>query len=501
MSRKIHAESGYATEPKPRAMVVIGAGHHARRIYIPELIERYAKSDMSIVIVDLYEAAQTIGTYLIEKDLTSKVEAYYLNSSDVSLPFAKTWVAKHLLQNYDIEAVIISTDPTHHVEYAAWALKNNLHILMDKPVSAHDGSVSDPKAYKMLERDYADLMKQYKKSHSLFCLSTQRRYESGYNFVFERLSEVADLFNVPVTSVQAFHSDGLWIFPDEIMYQKMHPYNTGYGKLSHSGFHILDIIWQLYVHGTPIAKKADSFGAYASAIYPTGYMQTITTDDYERYFGKHTTLKTTRAYQSSMRDFGEIDMTASITLKKHGNAMSLISLNLLHSSFSKRSWRVPSKDLYKGNGRVKHQLYIIEQGPFQCIQIHNYQSDDEHDNSDDGDTSYALGGKNHFDIHIFRNTKMFPHKVASLEKYSSQDIDARYRASATKLSNELAKHHMITDFLDSCALIRDGKATRDTVAVRNKIDTYATPVSMMSALYESLVLQKSHKSPSAERKI
>ena len=482
------------------AVLVIGAGHHARRIYIPELINNSQIAHCKVVILDVFQSAQSIAQYLLERDYTERVDTYYLNPTECKHSFNDIALSRKLLKAYDFTAVIISTDPTHHVDYAKWALAHDLHILMDKPVSTRDGAVSNSRAFQLIEQDYRDLMDVYHESRSLFCLSTQRRYESGYNFVFEKLSEVANTFNMPVTSIQAFHSDGVWIFPDEIMHQTMHPYNTGYGKLSHSGFHVLDIAWQFLEHGTPKVKMPDTLVAYASAIYPNGYVSSITPDDYRDYFGKYTTLHNLEHYQKSMKNFGEIDIMANITMKREGFATALIGVNLLHSSFSKRSWRVPATDLYKGNGRVKHQSYVIEQGPFQCIQIHNYQAVDEHD-TDTGDESYSVGGKNHFDIYVFRNSEMFGENEPALQVYSSADIDDMYASQSSKLSNELAKHVMINEFLQGCHDIRGGKHTRDTVTVRNSITTYDVPVKMMAALYESLVSERLHLTPTIERSI
>jgi hypothetical protein len=476
---------------KPSAIVVIGAGHHARRIYIPELISSPLLQDAKIIIVDIFAASPQINKYIATRGYADRIDTYYIHDKDV---FETSDQARQILEEYNLIGVIISTDPTHHVEYAKWALQNNLHILMDKPVSTHDKVVEERDAPKMILHDYQDLMDDYEKSTSMFCLSTQRRYETGYQFVYDKLAEVSDRFNMPVTSIQASHSDGLWIFPDEIIHQRMHPYNTGYGKLSHSGFHILDIVWQLYLHGTPASKMPDEFDTFASAVYPQGLMQNITAKDYENLFGSHTTQYDDDHYQSAMKHFGEIDVVGNITVKKNATPVGLLSVNLLHSSFSKRSWQVPSEDLYKGNGRVKHQTYMIEQGPFQCIQIHNYQATDDHDTDNDSNP-YELGGKNHFDIYIFRNSKMFSDDEPTLQKFSSADLDKIYSASSSKLSNELAKNILVTEFITNCFAILSGDKTRDTVSKRNCITTYEVATKMMSAMYQSLVLQKYNEHP------
>jgi len=43
------------------------------------------------------------------------------------------------------------------------------------------------------------------------------------------------------------------------------------------------------------------------------------------------------------------------------------------------------EDLYKSNGRVKHEYHNIQQGPFQNIQVHSYQKEDKQEESNELD--------------------------------------------------------------------------------------------------------------------
>lgn len=73
-----------------------------------------------------------------------------------------------------------------------------------------------------------------------------------------------------------------------------------------------------------------------------------------------------------------MDLSTIVTLKKDNVAIGNITINLLHNGFARRTWLNPGDDLYKGNGRVKHEHYSIQQDSFQNIQIHSYQSKDKH---------------------------------------------------------------------------------------------------------------------------
>ena len=170
-------------------------------------------------------------------------------------------------------------------------------------------------------------------------------------------------------------------------------------------------------------------------------------------------------------------------MKKDVNICN-ISVNLLHSSFSRRSWAAPNADFYKGNGRVKHQQFIIQQGPFQSIQIHNYQSKHEHDI--DNSKEFEVGGNNHFDIYVFRNVGMYGYGEA-FTKLSSLDLEQR--ADTSGLTIENAKYRIIREFIDFML----GDITLQDV--KSNINTHAVPVKMLSGVCQSSANMHTNTNP------
>lgn len=75
-----------------------------------------------------------------------------------------------------------------------------------------------------------------------------------------------------------------------------------------------------------------------------------------------------------MKNYGEIDAFINLAFKHKNRIILLGSINLIHNSFSQRGNLIPNKDLYKGNGRVRHETYTLQQVPFQCIQVISFQS-------------------------------------------------------------------------------------------------------------------------------
>jgi hypothetical protein len=395
-----------------------------------------------------------------------------------------------IVKDLEISGVIISTEALIHKAYASWALDNKLNILMDKPITTRKNLTTFTEAQGLIE-DYDELLTKYntvqKTRQTIFSVHTQRRYDKGFQKVIELVKEVKSHFNMPVTSIQAMYADGTWVFPNEILNQLSHPYLHGYGMCSHSGYHILDIVWQFYQAGMIEEKKPDAMQVYTSFLSPNGFATQISEADYEKYFDREYigTKLTKKEYQETVRKYGEIDSFNIIRLLKSGENICNFSINLIHNSFSRRSWSQPSKDLYKGNGRVKHQQFVIQQGPFQSVHIHNYQSSDIHDR--DNSSEFRVGGNNHFDIYVFRNSEMFG-QGEPFYIFSGEEV---HRELSGRLTIEEAKDTAITEFVHFTL----GKLNKQSLI--SNIDTHRIPVKMMSCIYQSNALFVNNENPLA----
>lgn len=462
-------------------VLLIGVGPHARRIYVPALFAFASNLSVRLVAaVDLIRQRDTVDAYLQEQGY--ELEMLYLDPFDVAvgIPDHIKATLNALVRKFDIQGVVISTEPTAHKVYAEWALDKGLHILMDKPISARKSISVDAAQASGLIDDYDELLDLYRAHQSdkptLFSINVQRRYDHGFEKVKELIAETTQKFNVPITSMQIMHADGSWRFPKEILTQESHGLSDGFGKVSHSGYHLFDMAWQLYQASLVSDKQPDGLEIFSSTFNPTGLDTCINDNDYIKYFGDdfERTGLTSEQYLDTVADYGEMDSFSVIRLMKRGRNICNISVNLLHSSFSRRSWATPNADFYKGNGRVKHQQFIIQQGPFQCVQIHNYQSKHEHDG--DNSNEFDVGGNNHFDIYVFRNVGMYG-KGEAFTKISSRDLERQ--ADMSGLTIENAKYRIIREFID---FMLGNTSLRD---VKSNIDTHAVPVKIMSGVCQS----------------
>jgi len=469
-------------------LALIGCGPHAKRIYLPALAALRSQYDLELeLVVELKTARQAVASAMADNGFAP--ESVLVKPFDGSLPAQVARELSGLVERLGIQGVIIATEPLVHRAYAAWALACGLHILIDKPVTARADAISSLTSADGILGDYDHLLQAYlglqRRKETVFMVNAQRRVHPGFQFVERLLGEVGRLTNCPVTSLQSYHCDGQWRLPNEIVTQTYHPYRQGYGKASHSGYHMFDMMYRLYMAAQVEGKRADAMEIVSSFVQPMGFIKQITEADYGRLFGIDYE-RVRHLSDSELRDlypdFGEIDVAGIVTLKHGGDTVANLSVNLLHNGFAQRTWLEPGADLYKGNGRVKHEHHNIQQGPFQNIQVHSYQPSDQHEGT--GENEEELGGNNHFDVYVFRNS-MVAGGAPALRVYKGADILAEIeRSRSPLLTSEAAKHHMTAQFVSYLAGTT-GKAT-----LPSQIEDHRTPTQIMSGLYRSHVLRQ-----------
>jgi Oxidoreductase family, NAD-binding Rossmann fold len=467
-----------------KKILLIGAGYHSRRIYLPYFKKHADRSQADIVaILDIESQKEVIKAYLEKQEL--EIPMYFLDNNIMNQEDYYTAVLDKIKREKEIDSVIISTEPISHLRYAKWALESQLNILMDKPISSYEGVSTDTALAKRILEDYIELNQLYQKQKQdnpnlIFELMAQRRYHPAYYKMKELLQEIYELTNCPITSIQSSHSDGQWRFPSEIVHQFAHPYSQGYGKVSHSGYHTIDMVCHLMEIYHKKTNPIDNINIYASAIRPLDFLNQLELTDYEKLFpdfNQYNQYKD-QDYDNIMRKFGEIDCFVNLEFKHKSDTMALGSLNLIHNGFSQRNWVTSiGRDLYKGNGRVRHEQYYIEQGPFQAISFISYQSKEIRK---DEQSLYDVGGEYHLDIHVFRNNTLFPN-LKAYEKIEIRDIFTPQMEDYSRGHQEDARLKGIEIFIDA---ILNGytKSTEDN----SNISKHFNSVSIMSGIYQSL---------------
>lgn len=475
-------------------ILLIGLGPHAKRIYFP-IMQKWGK-DFNAELecaVDLESKKEDIQNYL--KDKGVNLSTYYLPDKEVNYNKLSDSIKKkmdQIVEDHNIKGVIIATEPLVHAQYSKWALEKELHILLDKPISLKKNVSTDLRAAKSILRQYEGLRKKYKKARNRgkdirFSIMAQRRFHPAFQLMKKLISEVYIKTDCPVTSVQSFHCDGQWRMPSEIVDQIYHPYCQGYGKVSHSGYHSIDIMPWLMEAAEDSQKEIDEVDIYTNFVRPRDFMSQLPLDRYKEMFANFDKYNkyTEEELNEKMIGFGEIDAFNSFAFKHDEKVITLGSNNLAHNGFAQRSWpTAENKDLYKGNGRIRHEMHTIEQGPFQSITYLSYQGEEVDPKKQDG--IYEFGGEYHLDIHVFRNDKMFP-EWKNHRHYSIKDLSTNLMEGKSRGHQEDARRMCVEEFLQCI----DGK----DINLTSELTDHRRAAVLSTGIYQSAIFKRQNKNP------
>lgn len=414
--------------------ILFGLGPHAHRIYF-KYFNLHKNKIGKVLIVDLDTNKEKVEKYL--KDAQFNYELIYFPSSIRNFESAPTFVEKKIsekIANGGYEYAIISTEPKSHMMYIDLALKFGLEIMADKPLTAPVGT-NTPSGAQKVWNDYVTILEKYHKSDSnRFDVMAQRRGHAGFLQAREILNEIVEKFQVPITKIKIFHSDGNWVMPNEIISRENHPYKYGYGKLMHSGYHFVDLVpffmevnWQ---NGFSTPKFDMSVHVYKHS----DFLKSFDVNFYKKLGTEFEDVNEEIFEQKNpFKNFGEYDVSAMIDYKdEDGDITTQVMMEGAQSGFSKRAWFKEPFDTYKGNGRIRHEMVEVGIGPLLNLKIFSYQSKEI---AEEKDMINEIGGLDHFEIDIFRNERLIggeafeqikPQTKNKQDHYIGQNEQARF---------------------------------------------------------------------------
>jgi len=479
---------GDARKQQVSMVLLIGLGPHARRTYLPHLTKLGRELRARLVGVVELESRRD-ETVSVCRQRGAEAAACFVNSFGRAMPEETRRQLDAMVAELEINAVIISTEPLVHRAYLDWALDRGLHVLVDKPLTTRRDVAHDVTQARGLWDDFVEVLQRYRQlqdrgADTCLLVNSHRRFHPGFEYVMRMIEEIRDESGCPVTNVASEHCDGQWRLPAEIVSQDYHPYNQGYGKLSHSGYHCVDLVNCFLRAGVVDGKRPDAMAVTSSFTMPTGFVEQVHREDYVRYFGAEYEAACPMSdgeLRTAMKSFGEIDASAMIEFDRCGDTIATASIRLHHNGFARRTWLEPGRDLYKGNGRVRHERHRIDSGPFQTIYIESYQANDKHERSDEMD--FELGGNNHFDIMVFRNAgRRGQHRPMEVMRLA--DLPSTTGFDSGLLYNEQVKEACLQEFL---GFISGDVARSD---LRSSIEDHALTVRMLSMMYEANSLRR-----------
>lgn len=351
-------------------ILIIGAGNQTMELHLPILKDMYKNNQINLclkVLVDIkakdqvYNATKYIETFenSCEYYNVKIVTDYY---TEQNLFFDLDRIAKE----YSISVVIIAVDPMHQFIYNKWAISRGLNVFTDKPLSVHKQSCNNITSAKKILEDAIELINIYEnnKNNGIeqnVMINTQRRYNIAYNEIISKAICIREKTNCPITFVSITHNDGQWRNNYELLNNSYHGYSDGFGKLVHSGYHLIDLACNLIKRTMIKELNIDSISVSCTStkVEDILFLQSQFIDN---SFKEKSDEMSTELTDLQTNNYGEVDAFITILFKHKDIVISRVVLNLLHSGFSQRIWE--NNYVEKYNGRVKHEQVLIYQGPY-----------------------------------------------------------------------------------------------------------------------------------------
>jgi hypothetical protein len=472
---------GFGQTELPQARVLlIGVGLHARKNYLAVLREH--PHGTLVAAVDRIDNLSETGRFVRAVNAEAELIGASRFKGDV-LPEDLRLTLDAAVTRLRVNAVMICTPPEMHWSYLDWAVEAGLHVFVDKPMVGFEDLSNDPKLGRMIRSSF-DYLTTNRHRHQTIAIGVQRRHHAAFKFVAAAVEEAARACGTPITAISSEHDDGQFRPPSEFESLGYHGYNQGMGKLMHSGTHEVDVqAWLIGLAASTSHIGYESLETHATSVRPAGFLQQYPRRVFERIWGAETWAKLCPDSDGVMKKrfaaYGELDLMATTTFRSQREVALISTITLLHNSVSRRSWPTPNmEDLYKMQGRIKHETHTIRQGPFQKIVIQSYQAKDNHDHNDRDE--YAFGGNNHFDIHIFRNPGLWPYEVQPLEMITGLDIARAAGLSDSRLLTSHAKDQMLAEFFE-CVTGR-----RNPVDHASDLEKLRLTTTMMGTIAESM---------------
>ncbi len=423
-------------------IALVGVGPHAKRIYL----NYFKKHKVNLALVVELDSLKDVTKEYLKENGFKNTKVFTIDDKYKDKEHLPKSISSNLLavcNTLEITHIIVATEPKAHFMYLEFALKNNINVLTDKPISVTKNMTSLNSIEKVRKQYYKilELANNSKASCKVMC---QRKYHKGYEKIKEVLTEVVNKYQMPITNIDIFHSDGAWEMPHDML-KENHPYKYGYGKLFHSGYHFIDLLSDFIkinnsLDGNKRIVKAD---AYSKVFTPNDEMNILNIEDYKRIFQDQNIPD---CYIENLKPrfdkYGEKDYHGLLTFYNKNNfTITSANLNLLHNGVSMRNW-IETKPFYKSNGRIRHERINIEIGHLLNIQVHSYQSKEINERTD---SEEQIGGLEHFDIYFFSNPLVdkVPFKEILLG-----DLYTKKEKKEFLGYNELSREVFLTNFLN-----------------------------------------------------
>lgn len=443
-------------------LAIFGCGYHARRIYLP-FIKKLSDVCELVFVLDLESNREFVRNALELNDMNYIEQSYISKGDNFEINEELSVFLLDKLNNLEVDSVIISTEPTSHYEYLKFSIENNFNVLVDKPLTLKKNIVSNSLDRFPLLKDYNSLLALYKQSDNFVSCMAQRRYHPAIEKIKEELTLYYKKVNVLPSSVYIQHADGQFRSASEVEKLNYHGFNEGYGKCGHSGYHFFDLA---YLYASCFGTSTDFNKVISSSTFNYA-------DNYCKYLSSLNIDKSFKEPNIKLSGYGEVDALVSFNLENVSEFNCSIVLSLLHNSLTSRSWINSKLDLYKGNGRLRHETHIINVGPFATIYYMSYQGDHFMEEDYDG----KFGKEGHSELHIFRNSELLGVDIGDYENIKFNDLRVNGVGEYSRGHQEFSRWLCFKEFID--------KHNDDSIVLKSDLESHFYSVLFLDLAYAS----------------
>ncbi|HVG16948.1 MAG TPA: hypothetical protein VM935_18390 [Chitinophagaceae bacterium] len=333
-----------------KKLLLIGCGIQANHAHLPAIIAIKDKITL-IAIVDMSSRMKEIKENLLQHGFWPLPKLIAIPDEDRNDGNCNTITDILDAHCSHANAVILSTLGIERMTYIQWAIKKGMDILTEKPLTITPNCSSDAAQAKKISADFEAIQEAAQQRVKIFMVVAQRRYQKSYRDMAKRVSQVFQQTGYGITFIQCLTNDGLWHFPEDyeaaISY---HPTKSGGGKLTHTGYHILDTTSWL------MRFAMDEAFIQSAIVYATGFFpnDSLACEEHPK--------------KQSLQNYAEVNAALQISFKnERQDTVCMMQCGMLHEGLSHRINEKPSlandriHTAFKG--RTKQDFLCLYQGP------------------------------------------------------------------------------------------------------------------------------------------
>ena len=339
-------------------LLIFGCGQHAQDcqyVILNNLKERGEALCVKLLVeMDVQRA--WVEDFLQTQTLRPQ-QCFFLPEEDRNSPTIYPDLLRVLEQiKPQIDGVLVCTEPQAHKKYIEWAIKNNIDVLSDKPLTAPPVNQTGPA---QIWQDYADIQHELQHSRATITLMTNKRLHKAFAYMYGKVKEALIQCCMPITHIEISDACGVWTFPQEYALLENHPHKYGYGVMLHTGFHYIDLLSYFEELNHLLGFEEDDISVHAFGTTPYDVLHQINANNYNGLFD---TDRFTEEFKNldweAYKQYGLLDLISCFQFIKNGAVITQATLNMLQNTLSSRVYSDDPLTFHKGVGGKQTLTHI-----------------------------------------------------------------------------------------------------------------------------------------------